>query len=513
MQASIAHTAERDGTFAFAAAGVLGGLIAFGAMMAIAMSRNGWVFEYPLDDVYIHLAMAEQIASGGYGVNAGEFASAASSPLYPLLLTPLAEHPIQRWWPLLWNILALSVASALFGIALARAGFGRTGIVLAAAAPLALSTYVTAFTGMENMAHAAASLAIVLGLWRFIEVGRIGGLLVAGIFMASAFRIEAVALGLAAGGVVAILGGVRAGVGLMALAILPVAVFAAFLVALGLEPLPNSVLAKLGDMGPAGPLDKFAANANAYGGRYLFGLSLVVLCVGAATLTRDRRRGYFALAISAAGLAHLAFGSTGWMDRYETYANISLVAALALMLSTAAPWFRTLAVSAALLGGFVTYARYALPVYAWNPAAISAQQGQMARFAKDFVKGPVAVNDIGYAAWHNPDYVLDLWGLASAEALSVRAADPSQGWAGPLTVKHGAALAMIYDRWLSDAVPSGWRRRGTLHLDVPSAFLGDREVAFYATDPVHSRSLTDALGLWESALPERARFEFAEDAR
>ena len=51
-------------------------LLAFVALMAVAMARAGWVFEYPLDDVYIHMAMAEQIAAGGYGVNAGELASA-----------------------------------------------------------------------------------------------------------------------------------------------------------------------------------------------------------------------------------------------------------------------------------------------------------------------------------------------------------------------------------------------------------------------------------------------------
>lgn len=513
MQTASPHSSTREGTVAFAVAGILGGLIVFGALLTIAMSRNGWVFEYPLDDVYIHLAMAEQIANGGYGVNAGEYASAASSPLYPFLLAPFAEAPFQRWWPLFWNIVALATASGLFGVALARAGFGNFGMAVAAVAPLSLSTYVTAFTGMENMAHVASSLAVVLGLWRFVETDRIGALLVAGILLSSALRIEGVALGLAAGGAVAILGRVRAGVVLMVLAVLPVAVFAAGLVTLGLDPLPNSVLAKLADTGPVGHLGKLAINANAYGGRYLLALSLAVLCVGAVGLHKDRRRGYFALAVAAAGLAHLTFGSTGWMDRYETYANVALVAALALALSTAAPWLRTLAVSASLCGGLYTYARYTLPVYAWNPTAISTQHGQMARFSQDFVKGPIAVNDIGYVAWRNPHYVLDLWGLASAEAFSVRRTGASPGWAGPLADKHGASLAMIYDRWLSDAIPSGWQRLGILYLDVPSAFLGDREVAFYATGAAHSKALIAALRVWETGLPSRARFDYDEAAR
>lgn len=510
MHLAVADTDERGGVSAFAYAGAIGGLLAFAVIQFVAMSRNGWSFEYPLDDVYIHLAMAEQIAKGGYGVNPGEYASAASSPLYPLLLTPFADSPVQRLWPLLLNVLSLSLASSLFGCAIARAGFGRFGIAIAAVAPFALSMYMTAFAGMENMAHVAASLAIVLGLWRFVESGRFDLFLFAGIFFASALRIEGLALGMAAGGVVVILGNVRAGVGLMALAILPLAIFAGALIRLGLDPLPNSVLAKLGDTGAGGPLDKLAVNTGSYGGRYLFALCAAVLMTGVVTLRSYRRRGYFALAVAAAGFAHLAFGSTGWMDRYETYANVALVASLALALTDTALWFRAAAVSLALLGGVVTYAPYALPIYAWNPKAVAAQQGEMARFAKDFVQAPVAVNDIGYIAWHNPDYVLDLWGLASSESLNVRTAAAAPAWAGPLAAKNDVSVAMIYDEWLVDAVPADWQRLGSLILDVPNAFLGGPEVTFYATDPASAEGLKDKIRLWAENLPDRARFEHAE---
>ncbi len=491
-------------------AAVLGALAAFGALMLVALFRNGWSFEYPLDDVYIHLAMAEQIAKGGYGVNPGEVASAASSPLYPLLLTPFADSVFQRWWPLLWNLAALVLASVLFAAALAAAGFGRAGIVLGAAAPLALSMYLTAFTGMENMAHGAASLAIVLGLWRFVETDRVGWLLLAGVFLAPAFRLEGLALALAAGGVVAILGRPGPGLGLMALAAFPAVLFAAFLLSLGLQPLPNSVIAKLGDTaGASGIFGKIGANSQTYGGRYLLALILVVGGIGAVTLQRNRRRGLFALAVAAAGLAHLALGSTGWMDRYENYAVISLVAALALVLVDSGPLQKILLITAAMAGGLLTYGPSALSVYAWNPTAIAAQQGQMARFAKDFVKAPVAVNDIGLVAWRNPNHVLDLWGLASSEALGLRTSAPGDGWAGELAEKSGAEVAMIYDRWLETSVPAAWVRLGILHLDVPNAFLGGPDVAFYATDASDVGRLRDLILAWEKELPVRASFRHA----
>ena len=60
--------------------GALAALAGFAALQLAAFLIAG-VFEYPLDDVYIHLAMAEGIVAGGYGVNPGEPASAASSTM------------------------------------------------------------------------------------------------------------------------------------------------------------------------------------------------------------------------------------------------------------------------------------------------------------------------------------------------------------------------------------------------------------------------------------------------
>lgn len=501
---------EKGREIGLAWACVAGAAAAFVAMTLIAASRNGWVFEYPLDDVYIHLAMAEQIAAGGYGVNTGEYASAASSPIYPVLLAPFSGTAWQRWLPLFWNIAALFVSAWLFGLALARGGLERSGLLLAAVAPLALSMYMTAFTGMENMLHVAASLAIILGLWRYVETGSAGALLIVGVALAPAIRLEGLGLALVAGAVVMLLGNLRSGIGLFFLALLPVAVFTAVLASLGLDPLPNSVVAKLSDTGGEGFLGKLVLNSRTYGGRFLLILSACVFLLGVAELRRDRRKGYFALAVATAGFAHLMFGSTGWMDRYETYATVSQVAALALMLGTVGSFLRAAVVFGALVGGLLTYGPYALGIYAWNPKAIAAQHGEMARFAKRFLRGPVAVNDIGYVSWQNPNYVLDLWGLASAEALALRMSDSTSGWAGPLAAEKGVRLAMVYDKWLSDAVPATWDKLGVLHLEVPTAFLGDREVTFYATDPSETAALRALLKAWEVDLPDMAWFEHSE---
>lgn len=494
---------------------VVAALLTLGLFLIFAMARNDWVFEYPLDDVYIHLAMAEQITRGGYGVNANEYASAASSPLYPLLLTPFAGTEVQRWLPLIWNIVFLAGTAALLAAALTEARIGRAGFWLVVAAPAALSLFGTAYSGMENMAHTAASLAIVLGLWRFATSGSIGWLLLAGVFLAPAFRLEGLALAFAAGGVVLVLGRPLAGAGLIILGLAPVALFVGVLSALGLDPLPNSVIAKLSDQahGTDGFLARaagnFAANSDVYGGRYLLALSVVVAVVSIGTLLRDRRVGYIGLAVAAAGFAHLAFGAVGWLDRYENYAVVSAFAVLPLLLRPASAFIKTGALTIALVGGFLTYGPFVANNIA-NMRAIHLQQAQMARFAKDHLDEPVAANDIGYVAWRNPNYVLDLWGLASQAALERRLSTEAGIWVDELADAEGVRFAMIYDPWLAENLGPEWRRVGILSVHAPGAFLGGPDVSFYARSAEDVPHLVEILTPWTRDLPDGAIFRFEE---
>jgi hypothetical protein len=93
---------------------VAGAVLGFVALQ-LAAFRIAGVFEYPLDDVYIHLAMASGMAGGTYGVNAGEAASAASSMLYPVLLMPFSGTEAQRMLPLVWNLVGLGLSAGPTG--------------------------------------------------------------------------------------------------------------------------------------------------------------------------------------------------------------------------------------------------------------------------------------------------------------------------------------------------------------------------------------------------------------
>lgn len=524
-QAAAPAESVRDADAPLAALAAAVALAVFVYAQGMAMLRAG-VFEYPLDDVYIHLAIAEQIARGTYGVNAGEVTSAASSLLYPFLL-PFTEGPLQRYLPLLWNLAAVLAAGSLWGLLLREAGLARgaarrTGVLLAVAGPIGLNMAGVAFTGMEHALHGAVTLAVLLGLVRFVRDGRIGALLCAGVLLGPMLRYEGLGPSLLAVAIVLMHGRRAAAAGLLAASVLPLAGFTAFLVSNGLAPLPNSVMAKLGDGTgdlslPARLVGRLAGNLAEPAGLVLAALTLLAAFLALhPAVRRDPLARWLAPLGAAAGAGHLVFGKIGWMDRYEHYALVfvagALVAALAQL--PQAMRLRRMGQGALLLALGALAVLYQQNFGArgqWAPQAHHLQTEQMARFAKEFHDAPVAVNDLGRVAWRNPHYVLDLWGLASPLALERRLTDPRPGWADDIAAARGVTLAMVYDGWVGPAIGADWERLGALTLDAPAGQLGGLEVAFWATDAAAAPDLRDRLRAYVPTLPRGAGFTFAAD--
>lgn len=501
---------------------LLAALLTFALYQAIAFGRAG-AFEYPLDDVYIHLAMAEGIASGGYGINPGEYASADSSALYPFLLVPFAGSEAQRYLPLIWNMIGLAASAWFWGLIVARAALPRwAGFALAVAGPVALNMPGVAFLGMEHSLHAAATLATLLGLLRLSDTGRVGLLLVAGVFLMPAMRLEGAAFAVLAAAATLAFGHRRVGLGLGVLAILPVAGLMLGLTALGLDPLPGSVMAKLNhpDMVTLSWLDqKFftaARNVMDWPGKGFAASALLVTIVATSGGFLRGPRWPVYLAVIGAAWAHFFLAQTGWMHRYEHYILLLVAAVAVLMAGEIAqqtPRRALLAVAmpvAIVLAAGVNYVPNASGAFLKNPHLVHRQQGQMARFAKDFIKGPVAVNDIGYVSWENDNEVLDLWGLASATARNARMSK-APGWGGPLVADSGAKVIMIYDHWVDEGIDPSWVPLGTFFTHYSNEFMGGAKVRFYAPTPALVPEVTALLRDWAKGLPPETEFLFGPD--
>jgi hypothetical protein len=272
----------------------------------------------------------------------------------------------------------------------------------------------------------------------------------------------------------------------------PVVLFSLYLVHLGLGPLPNSVFAKLRLVDPNGL-------------RLLVGLRylpFVIMGVALAALARSRRS--WPLAGAALALAlHGVVGRFGWFNRYEIYAVVFgaliFLGELRGLAEKAQRWGYSLL---GLCGIYYLISTFDVPVAVEN---IYHQQFQMHRFAADFYKKSVAVNDIGWVSFERPAqaYVLDLYGLASTEALQQRL--KTADWVEGFVRRHDVGLAMIYSEWFWE-IPASWTPLGTLTFAERRITPAHSDVAFFATTPAAVPELKAELERFVPTLPEGARF-------
>jgi len=503
-------------------------LVACAAILVNILALNGGKFTYTLDDPYIHLAMAESIASGHYGVNPTEPSSPASSILWPLLLAPLALTALAEWTPLAINLLCGCLAVFVIHRRLARALPGTDPAPVAVRLAGTLLVVLTCqlvtltFSGMEHPLQVLAALLVadgILGLARGEPASR--GFLLA-LALGPLIRYENLSF-TAAGCLMLLLsrqlkpalvtGSIAVG-GLLA--------FSGFLLLLGLEPLPSSVLVKSAtEVGATPTLVERALDGLGDAWWHLRGRELLVLgsilaaiTLGAALRGRWRPA---PLCLALPVLAHALvgkLGGTGFHDRYLAYLFAPvLLAALASLFGAIHPRFgwRTLATTAAVVFTFaaVELAWHTTALVGRVPLAannIHQQQYQLHRFVTDFHQGRVAVNDLGWVSYRNPRHVLDLWGLASFEAFEARAPWRGPDWMERLAAEHEVPVAMIYTQWFPE-VPDSWTLVGRLRFSRPCLAPSYPDVAFFATAHGDPEALARDLARFEPTLPEGVAFE------
>lgn len=498
-------------------------LAAFFYYQYLGFQATGGIFEYPLDDTYIHLSMSEQIARGNYGINQGEYSAASSSILFPFLLAPFAGFEFHRLLPLIYNILAVAGSAILWGMVVRRAGLmGWVGVGLALFGPLVLNIPGVAFYAMENALHTTFALVTLVGLIRFLDRPDRGSkLLMVGILVSPLIRYESAGLSLLCCLAIFVLGARKTAIALAGLVVLAQLAFAGFLISLGLEPLPNSVLIKLyegvestGGL-VADIIARFAENT-----RYVTGLVLLLLTMIAAFLgavpglgvpVKYRR---LSMIVAAMGFGHLLIGRVhSQYDRYENYALVFIFGALIIV----AAHMRQRAFGAIFGVLLCVIVVLQLPYKAdllfnftlRSPGAIHAQHRQMTRFAQDFLEAPVAVNDIGMVAYRNDNYTLDLWGLGSLATLKIRFSEPAPGWAGDLVAAHNIRAVMIYENWIKDGIDPDWIKIGVLRARHIAGIIGGLEVTFFAPKQEDVSFIVEKLPGFIATLPETAEFEYA----
>ncbi|MEK7949047.1 hypothetical protein [Luteolibacter soli] len=483
---------------------------------------NEGKFTYTLDDPYIHLAVAEQIASGHYGINSTEFSSPCSSAIWPFLLAPLARTPIGEYVPLILNM--------IFGGLTAMVLLKRARIILPenTAARVVLCWAILSscnalgivFNGMEHNLQLLAAVVLVEGMIRITESRDPGKWFWLAVIAGPLVRYENLALSAAACGLLLFTGRPKAAIIAGAAALTGVAAFSFFLHGLGLPLIPSSITAKSDFTKHGGFMNglplaierSFMENRGVL--LLLFTSTLIV-----AGLTADWKtpRGKAALLLAGAGVLHAIFGTYGWFNRYEAYIYASLLFALFALAPApgflASQWRPVHTFAVALFALVISYPYLkALPQTPVAANNVYTQQYQMHRFVTGWWKRPVAVNDLGWVSYQNDQHVLDLWGLGSHVALEARLANKDNSWMRDIARDQNVGLVMVYESWIpANAV--GWTKVGELQLHGDCVSLASPIVGIFATSPELVPEIESLLVDFRQTLPPAAKILVRSEAR
>lgn len=503
-----------------------------GLMYLAALRHTHGVVSYPIDDTFIHLALAKHIAlDGTYGVNAGEFTAASSSVGWPLLLAAAIKVAgLKPWLPLLLN--------GVFGVALAfvvDAVVRRLGVLsvvtrtLIGVAVVELTPMPTLVVlGMEHTAHIAANIALigVASVWLADSRERPGldatvFAIAALAFNASFWRYE----GAFPTGIIAGLALLRrrpkAAACILASGAIPGVLFGLYAKAKGSLFLPVPIVLKgrhfdekLGDILGIDLMDRLGTEA----------AILVVATACAVVLALlVRSRGFWSPLVIALAttlsvmLVHLNFASIGWFYRYEAYllaTGITFsIAGFATLLPEPRDVWRSarrepVVAASALASVFLVMPLRKRAVIANEDTAVACrnvfeQQMQSARFLSRF-ETPVAVNDLGAVAWLRDQPVIDLVGLGNLPIAKAKGLKLMQ----PLKTEDVARftrdveVAIIYDEWFSEPLPPTWLRVARWRIE-DNRTCASSSVSIYATNPLSYADVITKLRAYEPELPPK----------
>lgn len=491
---------------------------------------------YALDDVYIHMAMAKNLALHGvWGVTPWETTNASSSPLWVALLAAgFALFGANPWLPLvlatLSSLLAIAVGWRALQPPSLREG-QRQEDRLAGALAVALVTAVVAFAslpaltvqGMEHPLHAALLLWAALLLCRLVSGDAPSRPIPFLVLIALLPLLRYESLWLVVLGTMLL--ALRRRYGLAMLTLLcglgPVVAFGLWSVGKGQEFLPAAILTKsVGPMLLSGddpvlilarftwhPLQRMASQP-----------VLLTLWMAADLILLSRlielrrrileRRDLVLLGLFAVGAwVHATVGTFGWGARYEAYLIVLGIAAVGGWMlrwrerpapAGAGPRFWAAAtMTALLLAAFVATGMERMLVVTINASVASREVRDRDMVVADFFataypRQSVMAMNIGAIVWRGDPHLTDVLALGTVQVLRLFLRGELDAAAiDRIARQRDVKVAAIFDDWFVDWAggPLGWI--AVAEFDPHSN--RDLRYRLYVRDPAEAPLLAEKL--------------------
>jgi hypothetical protein len=513
--------------------------ILFIALLTQSLRACNDIFVYEVDDAYIHMAIARNLALfANWGVNAHEFSSTSSSPLWTILLASINRTlGIHDLTPLILNLfLSLLLLFSVYAL-LHR----RSATKLLTTNILLLLIFITplpelTLSGMEHVLHALVTVFFSHQAARFISqlddtpTSQQVLLLVLAMLLTSV-RYEGLFTVLPILILLFLNGRWKYAVLLAGVSVLPMILIGVWSLSHGWYFLPNALMIK-----PSLPettlkglltyllslLEYARCNTQII---VLFIMILMMLRQVGFRLQPNYRQAL--LLITSVSILCQIILKIGWFYRYHSYLITLALFAIANALTAQRPFGKTEAPT------LFTATRYkknivrsllipALSFVLAAPLAIHAvaslvrtplatqntyeQEYLPAKFLERYYKGKtIAATDIGAIAYYSNAYVVDLWGLGTLEPAQLKRADRyGKAEISHITQEKGVSVAVLYDAWLEEygGAPNEWEKAGqwTVTQNIFASLKGNT-LGFYAVRPQEFENLIRNLRTFSSALP------------
>lgn len=482
------------------------------AMYSTVVRQTGGMFVYPLDDSYIHLALARTLVlHHNWGIGPTEFASASSSPGWTVLLAMteavggfhLINGLILNTIFVIVLLFAVDHCIKIFvpSVTLWFRYFALIAILFCT--PLTSLTMI----GMEHVAQALSILLFIILATQILvlppkatmPLRRIARIFLVAIF-AGAIRYEAVFVVIP----VCICLVFRRRIGIAAMvalcsAVAPIMFGIYFHHKSGFW-LPFSVMAKASGQLPLSA--KYFLDQT-HGFHALLPLVVLVWLLRFRKLRFWHPSQLLLFFAASVTMLHLAVAPVGWLMRYESYLVCLCIFALCVVVAelhslaflrsfrkfSPNQKYATVLLVLLVLGLGFDLTRRAIrgivePVHASEDRFL--EHIQMARIVSGaYDHDAVVVNDIGTIAYYNDAHLLDVIGLGSIEPIrdrrdkhSFTAADVAS-WA----LSQHASIAILQTQWqrVSSVIPPTWTKIQTWTIPRNVVFK-DFEISFFAVE-------------------------------
>lgn len=492
------------------------------SILIFASITNIGHFGYPIDDTYIHMAMAKHLAKDGFwGVSEFGFSSSTSSPLWTFLIAvSYVAFGVNDYLPfLLALITGTSIIIYCHAILSKLLNSSRLKIILVSII-IFMPLSILSVLGMEHLLHALLTLSLLIKAVEFLENQQFNWKKMMWLAILSAatvltryeglFLVFSICLLLLAKRrfVSSILIG-SAG-------LFPVFAYGFFSISKGWLFLPNSLLIKGNTQDGLYSFFGWLFN-NISLAPHIF--ILIIINIGLYSWAQRRHLAskkdkYLVILFVMMGYFHMQFASVGWFFRYDAYL---ILIGILIITHIIGPHLdvinlkfhgRVIKSTACLLFGILlglpliirTEAAHA--IYSTATKNIYEQQYQMGLFLNRYYTGAaIAANDIGAINYIADIKTLDLYGLSSIEVIKAkRNNEYDTAKVRKLTLENKVEIIIIYDILFKENLPPEWIEVGKWKISN-NVVCSDDVITFYVMEEAYMPKAINSLQGFSGSLP------------